>query len=120
MKGPYEIEVRIGTFHKTEPDLVLTFDEMFGSYAEPGEAALAAYRYRRSPDATLRGTETLGQFYVALLLDAGEEAWLTVVGTHGGERSTRSAGSVRRDEDGRAFLTNLNSKWGTERHFIGL
>ena len=118
MIGPYEIEVRIGTHHK-EADLVLTFADMFGTYQQPSEAQLAAYRYRRSPDGTLRGTETVGQFYTALLLEPGEEAWLTLVGTDRGERATRSAGYVRRGEDGKAYLT-LGSKWGHERHYVGL
>lgn len=116
MIGPYTIEVRLGNnkLLRSEPDMVLTFEEMYTP-----EAIDAVYKFRRSPDATLRGTETLGQFFVALLLEAGEEAGLILVGKDRGERSERSAGYVRRDEHGRAFLT-VGTKYGHERHFIGL
>jgi hypothetical protein len=116
MIGPYTIEVRLGDkgFRRSEPDLVLTFEEMYLT-----EAVDAVYKFNRSPDATMRGTETLAQFYVALLLEAGEEATLILVGKDRGKRSERSAGYVRRDEHGRAFLT-VGTKYSDGRHFVGL
>lgn len=139
MIGPYTAEVLLGPrgYLTREPDLVLSFEEMYyadgtgkdavdrsaGFISRPiSSAAKKAGRfYRDGASGTKDGTTKLAAFYVGELLEPGEEATVSIYGREAGrgdDHALADSVGVRRDESGRLFLT-LGSRWARERHFVG-
>lgn len=118
MTGPYAAHVFLtGRPHsQAAPDFTLTWEDSREELAE-GDRIARRY-YRTGGGATMLGTVRAAAFAVGGMLAPGEEAVIRLWGREGGEPAERPGAYVRRDAAGRLF-TDLGSRWGRERHFIG-
>ena len=120
MTGPYTAHIYLNTDPyraSGEADFTLTWEENL-SELKAGDA-IAMRFYRSGGGGTLLGTLRAAVFAVAQLLEPGEQAYVRLVGRHGGVPQTADGAEVRRDAAGR-LITTLGSRWSRERVFAGV
>jgi hypothetical protein len=126
MTGPYtaHIYLNIRPADATgEPDFSLTWEEDRADLA--GGDEIASRYYRSGGGATMLGTIRAATFAIGATLLPGESAYIRLrgriaTGPYASEDAATGEDTIiRRDEAGR-LLTTLGSRWGRERHFIGL